>query len=130
MARLILDTSVLIAAERSSRALNRVIADDDDVAIAAITAAELMVGIELADDQRRSARAAYVRTILDTIPVAEYDVSVAEAHARLLAHVRRAGQPRGAHDLIIAATAVARDRVIVSTDARAFADLPDVRTRA
>lgn len=40
------------------------------------------------------------------------------------------GSPRGAHDLIIAATARAMDRVLVSTDAQAgFVDLPEVRTR-
>jgi tRNA(fMet)-specific endonuclease VapC len=51
-------------------------------------------------------------------------------HATLLAHVRRSGRPRGAHDLIIAATAAARDRLVVSTDTTAFADLPGVRVRA
>ncbi len=48
-------------------------------------------------------------------------------HGRLLAHVRRAGAPRGAHDLIIAAHAVEDSRAVVSMDAKGrFADLPDV----
>ena len=54
MARLILDTLVIVAAERSGRSLNQLISDDDDVAIAAVTAAELLVGVELADEQRRA----------------------------------------------------------------------------
>jgi tRNA(fMet)-specific endonuclease VapC len=55
---------------------------------------------------------------------------VAVQHAALLAHVRRAGRPRGAHDLIIAATARATDRVLVTTDAKAgFTDLPEVKVR-
>ncbi len=126
MARLILDTTVLITAERSSRRLKRLIGDGDDVAIAAITAAELLVGVELADDLRRAAREAFVREVLDAIPVEDYDVEVARAHASLLAHTRRSGRPCGAHDLIIAATAVARDRAVVSADARAFNELPGV----
>ena len=129
MARLILDTTVLIDAERRGRQLDRLIADEDDVAIAAITAAELLVGVELADDDRRPARAAFVRSVLDTVPVEDYDVQVARAHAGLLAYVRRSGRPRGAHDLIIAATAAATDRIVVSTDRRAFADLPGVPVR-
>lgn len=129
MARLILDTTVLIDAERRGRQLNRLIADEDDVAIAAVTAAELLVGVELAD-ARRPTRAAFVRSVLDTVPTEDYDVQVARAHATLLAHVRRTGRPRGAHDLIIAATAVARDRLVVSTDRTAFADLPGVSVRA
>lgn len=130
MARLILDTTVLIDAERTGNSLNRVIADQDDVTIAAVTAAELLVGVELGDDARRSLRAAFVRSVLDTVPIEDYDVQVAHAHASLLAHVRRSGRPRGAHDLIIAATAVARDRLVVSADTTAFADLPGVSARS
>jgi len=130
VARLILDTTVLIAAERTSSSLNRLIADQDDVAIAAVTAAELLVGVELADDARQSRRAAFVRSVLDTIPIEDYDVQVARAHASLLAYVRRSGRPRGAHDLMIAATAVARDRLVVSADTSAFADLPGVSARS
>ena len=129
MARLILDTTVLVDAERQARQLNRLIADEDDVAIAAITAAELLVGVELADDERRPARAAFVRSVLETIPIEDYDLHVARTHARLLAHVRRTGRPRGAHDLIIAATAAARDRLVVSADSSAFEDLPGVALR-
>lgn len=130
MARLILDSTVLIAAERSGRLLNRLIADDDDVAVAAITAAELVAGVSLTDDTRRPGRAAFVESVLETVPIEVYDLPVARAHADLLAHTRRQGRPRGAHDLIIAATAVARARVVVSTDAAAFADLPGVTIRA
>lgn len=130
MDRLILDSTVLINAERSGRQVNRLIADEDDVAIAAVTAAELLVGVELATDSRRSARAAFVRSVLDTVPIEDYDVQVAHAHAALLAHVRRSGRSRGAHDLIIAATAVARDRTVVSSDASGFVDLPGVIVRS
>lgn len=129
MARLILDTTVFIDAEKRGRHLHRLISDEDDVAIAAVTAAELLVGVELADDRRRPGRAAFVRSVLDTVPIEDYDVQVARMHATLLAHVRRTGRPRGAHDLIIAATAGARDRLVVSTDASAYADLPGVPIR-
>jgi tRNA(fMet)-specific endonuclease VapC len=130
VARLILDTAVLIDAERRGRHLDRLIADEDDVAIAAVTAAELLVGVELADDASRPTRAAFVRSVLDTVPIEDYDGQVARAHATLLAHVRRTGRTRGAHDLIIAATAAARDRLVVSTDSTAFADLPGVPVRS
>lgn len=53
--RLILGTGVLVAAERGRAAVDTVIGDADDVAIAAITAAELLVGVELADEVRADA---------------------------------------------------------------------------
>ena len=59
-----------------------------------------------------------------------YDLQVAEAHAALLVEVRRQGKPRRAHDLIIAATAKAFDRLIVSADNTAFQDLPGVASRS
>ena len=129
MARLILDTTVLIAAERSGRTLDGMVGDGDDVVIASITAAELLVGVHLADDARRPDRAAFVDEILATIPTVDYDLDVARAHAKLLAHTRRTGSPRGAHDLIIAATAKTTTRIVVSADVGAFVDLPGVAHR-
>jgi tRNA(fMet)-specific endonuclease VapC len=126
---LILDTTILIGVERDGGAAARLIDDDDDVAIAAITAAELLVGVHLADDRRRDRRSSFVQSVLETVPVEDYDLSVARAHADLLAHVGRVGRVRGAHDLVIAATAIARDRIVVSGDATGFADLPGVQVR-
>lgn len=74
-------------------------------------------------------REQYVERILTTIPVEPYTVEIARAHAQLLAEARRSGRPRGAHDLIIAATALATGRVVVTTDANGFHDLPGVAVR-
>jgi tRNA(fMet)-specific endonuclease VapC len=106
-----------------------VIGDDDDVAVAAVTVAELRVGALLGSRAASRARSAFVEDVLATIPVVPYDVGTAEAHALLLADVRRQGTPRGAHDLIIAATAAATGRVVVTADATAFVDLPGIDVR-
>ena len=125
--RLILDTGVLVSNERSRLALESVITADDDVVIAAVTVAELQAGIALADDRNRTRRTEFVQHVLDLIPVELYDLSVAQTHGHLLAHVHRSGERRGAHDLIIAATAVATGRTVVTTDRAArFGDLPGV----
>jgi tRNA(fMet)-specific endonuclease VapC len=125
--RLILDTGVLVATERGRTALSEVIQADDDLVIAAITVAELRTGIELADEPRRAPRTEFLVKVLETMPIEPYDLAVAEAHGRLLAHVHRSGTQRGAHDLIIAATAVATRRIILTTDRNArFDALPGV----
>lgn len=129
MTRLLLDTTFLIDAERSRDFLDEFIEDDDDVAVAAVTIAELRVGALLADGRRRTTRAAFVDEVIDTIPALGYDLDVAEAHAELLVQVRAQGKPRGAHDLIIAATAKAFDRTIVSADDGAFRELPGITVR-
>jgi len=102
------------------------ISDTDDVAIAAITVAELAVGVELAEGRTRQGRSEFLDGVLEVLPVIDYDLAVAGAHARLLAAVRRQGRPRGAHDLVIAATALASDRTVVTADESAFAELPGV----
>lgn len=94
--------------------------------MAAITLAELKVGVQLAKGKRRQKRERFVAAILEAVSVEPYDLDVAEAHAALLAHVRQTGRPRGAHDLIIAATARARARQVVSSDRKGFAELPSV----
>jgi tRNA(fMet)-specific endonuclease VapC len=127
--RLILDTGALIALERGDASRLKVLPDDADVAISAITASELLVGVELADGKRRQTRSELVEGVIDRVEVIAFDVEIARHHAALLAHARRLGQPRGAHDLQIAATARATQRLLVTTDAAAFADLPDVTYR-
>ena len=130
MSLLLLDTTFLIDAERGEDALDQLIDDDDDVAISAVTVAELLVGVRLATARHRARREAYVDAVLATIPVTDYDVNVALAHAELLAAVRKAGRPRGAHDLIIAATARATNRTVVTADLAAFEGLPGVTVAA
>jgi tRNA(fMet)-specific endonuclease VapC len=99
------------------------------VAIAAVTSAELLVGVELATARHRQRRQEFVEAVLGAIPVEDYDLAVARAHAHLLAAVRRAGRPRGAHDLIVAATAVSTDRVVLTADTSGFAGLPGLEVR-
>lgn len=124
--RLILDTNVLIAYERGT--IDRAALDDDELAIASVSVAEYRVGIELADTPERAAdRARALTTITSVIDVLDYTAITAAHHGRLLAHVRRSGTPRGAHDLIIAAHAAETGRTVVSRDVKArFNDLPGV----
>ena len=129
MDRLILDTGVLVALERGQQIPVDVLPDDADIVIAAITASELLVGVALADGRHRATRQATVDAILGAFDVIPFDVETARHHAVLLAHARRAGRPRGAHDLQIAATARATGRTLLTTERTAFDDLPDVRHR-
>lgn len=126
--RLILDTNALIAYKRGAFDITAL--DDDDLAIAAVTVAEFRVGIELAATAAQAAtRSRVLDAVLSAITVLDYTERTAAEHARLLAHTRRAGAPRGAHDLIIAAHAAEDGRAVVSLDAQAhFGNLPGVTT--
>ena len=130
MSRLLLDTTFLVDADRSRTTLDELINDDDEVAVAAITVAELLVGVLQADQAHRVGRQRFVDKVKNAIPIVDYDEQVATAHAELLVAVRRQGRPLGAHDLIIAATANATQREVVSADSSAYQELPGVTVRS
>lgn len=129
MTLILLDTNVLIDVERSVASLDTLIDDDDEPAVAAITVAELGVGVAMATGARRRARSAFLADIVTHLPVIGYDLDVARAHTHLMVAAREAGRPRGAHDLIIAATALATGRMVVTSDRQGFDALPGVAVR-
>jgi len=117
----VIDASVLVGAGRGALDLEAAAAtlDEEDVAIAAITAAELLHGVHRAPSPAaRGKREAFVERILAVIPVLPFDAVVARAHARLLAQVTAAGLAVGAHDLAIASTAIAHGRRVITRDER------------
>jgi tRNA(fMet)-specific endonuclease VapC len=126
----LLDTTFLIDAEKGSSDLDAALDDEDDVAIAAITVAELLAGVEMATQRQQERRRNFVEEVVTSLPVIPYDLGIAEEHAFLLTAVERAGRPRGAHDLLIAATARATRRIVVTADASAFDGLPGVEVRS
>lgn len=130
MGRLILDTGLLIANLRGELTLDDWIAVDD-VALPAVVLAEFLEGVHRTTDEDRSGRLrGYLDEVTARVPTVDYTAEVAEHHGELLAYARRAGKPRGVHDLIIAATARATDRTILTRDARArFDELPGVSAR-
>lgn len=127
--RVILDTGVLIALERGSLDVDIVLGADDAV-IAAITAMELLSGVERADDKHRQARAIHVEALLASLPIENYDLAVARMHAQLAVEAMKSGKTRSSYDMMIAATAAATNRILLTTDASAeFDQLTGVRTQ-
>jgi tRNA(fMet)-specific endonuclease VapC len=113
--RVILDTGIIIAFERGRLDIDAVLGADD-AAVAAVTAMELLVGVERADETHRQRRAAHVEAVLSSVPVVDYTLDVARVHARLAVQAMSLGKPRWAYDMIVAATAVADGRVLLTTD--------------
>lgn len=130
MARLILDTGVLIEAVRG-RLTESPWSQSDELAIPAVAVAEYLAGVRRdSDPGRAAAQRAFLDRILAVTPVIGYDENTAAIHAELLAHTWSTGRKRGPHDLIIAAIARASGRVLVTTDLSArFDELPGVEVR-
>jgi predicted nucleic acid-binding protein len=120
VSRGILDTSVLIATDIEPI--------PGELAISAVSIAELQFGVLVAGDEARSARLSRLSAIqrrFDPLPV---DVLVADSYAELAARVVKIGrQPRSrVMDLLIAATAHAHGATVYTRNAGDFAGLEDL----
>ena len=123
----LIDSSVLIDVERGRVVLGVLLEGRGDrgVAMAAITAAELLHGVHRLRASKRKTRAeAVVETLLSSIPVIPFDLVCARAHARLGAELARRGITVGTHDLMIGATALTRGFSIITRDQRSFSRIP------
>lgn len=129
----LIDTSVAIALERQAEGLQVVQEQmgDDAVAMAAITASELLHGVHRADTAlRRERRLRHVEDILDSVSVLPFDLETARIHSRIWADLASRGQLIGPHDLIIAATAIAHDLPIATLNPDHFERVEGLRVES
>lgn len=133
----VLDTTVFVEFERATRTLpagramqtvgERLedhLGSDDEVAIAAITASELLHGVHRATEEHRARREAFIAAALDAFPVLSFDLLVARVHARLWAGLASSGADVGAHDRIVAATAISAGWRVGTANMRHFSRIP------
>jgi len=100
---------------------------DEDRAISVITVSELLHGVHRARGGARTRRRAFVEHLLaglEAIPITE---SVARVHAEVWARLADRGAVIGAHDLWIAATALAHGFGVVTGNAPDFERVPGLR---
>lgn len=102
---ILIDTDVWVLAEKSGASLGiSRWAAYGGAYMCAITASELLVGVERANTAtRRARRAAFVENLLANIPVLDFSMPIARTHARMVAALPK-NITVGAHDAIIAAT--------------------------
>jgi tRNA(fMet)-specific endonuclease VapC len=129
---LIIDTNVLIRAERDARSdLFPSSIAHDNLYISAITVSELLVGVHLATSEaKRNQRSAFVESLISVFPVLDFFTDVARIHAGLYASLRQRGELIGANDLIIAATAFQHGFAVFTGNEREFNRIPGLKVIA
>jgi len=100
--------------------LARELGADEEVAIAAITASELLHGVHRANAGHRVRREAFVEAVLEEFPAIPFDLRCARVHSRLWADLVAAGSDTGAHDRVIAATALTHGFRLATASGRHF----------
>jgi tRNA(fMet)-specific endonuclease VapC len=127
----LIDTDLLVDLERgqASAHIDSLIGDQES-AISVITVSELLHGVHRATGARRAQRSAFVEHLLaglDAIPITE---PVARVHAGIWAQLAGRGEVIGAHDLWIAATALAHGLALATRNASEFGRVPGLRVLA
>lgn len=120
----LIDTSVLVNAERRGQSLDQAIGDQDR-AISVITASELLHGVHRAQTGAvRARRSAFVEHVISAIEPLPVTTAIARAHAEVWAELENDGNLIGAHDLWIAATALSRGMDVATANPRDFERVP------
>jgi tRNA(fMet)-specific endonuclease VapC len=120
----LIDTSVLVNAERRGLSLERALGEQER-AISVITASELLHGVHRAKDDRvRTRRQAFVEHLISSIEPLPVTTSVARAHAEIWVGLERGGEVIGAHDMWIAATAVSHGMAVATSNTGEFERVP------
>ncbi|MBL0700382.1 MAG: type II toxin-antitoxin system VapC family toxin [Desulfosarcina sp.] len=127
---LILDTNVFIYSERSGNPIDFSKWENyGDVYISSITVSELLVGVHYANsDARKTRRSAFVESVLAKISVLSFNTQEARVHAGLFATLAKQGQIIGAHDLIIASTAIVHNCAVLTENIKEFERVPGLET--
>jgi tRNA(fMet)-specific endonuclease VapC len=125
----LMDADVFVEAERGRFDLIGWLEDhaEEEVVVAAITVAELWRGVERAAVTDHPIRAKFVERLIETFQVVPYTEGTAREHARLWAEVERTGFMVGAHDILLAATAMERGDTVATFNARRFALIPNLK---
>jgi predicted nucleic acid-binding protein len=125
---LILDTNVFIHIERSQKPIDfSQWQNEGEAFISIITVSELLVGVHRANDEsRRLKRAAFVEAVIAKLPILPFDTESARIHAQVFALLTSKGQMIGAHDLIIAATALRYDYAVLTANLSEFERVPNL----
>ncbi len=119
----LIDTTLFVDLERGGERLEEMVGERDR-AMSVITVSELLHGVHRARDATRARRQGFVESLLaafEPIPITE---SVARVHASVWATLASRGEAIGAHDLWIAATALAYGLDVATDDPEGFRRVP------
>jgi len=95
-----------------------------DVAIAAVTAAELQYGVHKSARPQQNQQA--LDQFLVPLTILPFDESAAAAYGLIRAYLEKQGTPIGALDTLIAAQAVSQNLIMVTNNVREFVRVPDL----
>ena len=131
---LILDSSVIIAAERKRQTVEELLTSvgqtfgEIEIAISAVTLAELVHGVARANTPRiKEARRAFIDELKKHVPVHSVTDSTAEIAGQLGGEQAAKGITLPAADLLIGASAIEQGYAVATLNTRHFQEIPGLQ---
>lgn len=112
----------MVALERAGTDPGRLIERlNEPLYISAVTVSELQYGLYRAvTDVQKTLRERFIQSTLELLPVVPFDLAAALIHARIWADLAAQGQQIGVMDAMIAATALANNHAVMTSNVREF----------
>jgi tRNA(fMet)-specific endonuclease VapC len=98
----------------------------NDIFISSITVMEVKYGLAI-NPERALKIQALIETFLSSITILPFSSEAAEQAAQIRSILKAAGTPIGSYDLLIAATALTHNLIIVTSNVREFQRVPDLQ---
>jgi tRNA(fMet)-specific endonuclease VapC len=98
-----------------------------DIAISSITVMELRYGLAL-NPQRVQKIEPAITSILSSVTILPFGIVEAEQTAQIRSALKSQGQPIGAYDVLIAATALQHNLIMVTANQREFERILGLKT--
>jgi tRNA(fMet)-specific endonuclease VapC len=98
-----------------------------DLAVSVITVMELRYGL-LINSQRAQKIEPAIASLLASVAILPCDIAEVEQAAQVRAILKNQGQPIGAYDVLIAATALQHSLFMVTANQREFDQVPGLQT--
>lgn len=127
----LLDTNVMIHLFQSKEPLNSKVQSHNpsDLAISGFTEAEIQYGIEKSDPKYKEQNQLARTLAMAPFNRVYHDQQISESYGKIKAHLnyQKTYQPSNEIDIFIAATAIAKNLILVTSNSKDFSDIPGLQ---
>ena len=123
---ILLDTNVVVAFLNGDKSvLTRIQADIGKVALSTLVVAELDYGAKVSQKAKENLEKLY--QFLNIVQVVPFDVECAKVFGTVKSKLRSLGKPTGEVDALIAATAMAHEATLVTSNKKHFENIEGLK---
>lgn len=123
---ILLDTNVVVAFLNGDKSiLKRIRVEIDEIGLSTLVVAELDYGAKVS--QRSEDNLEKLYRLLEIIQVVPFDIECARIFGTIKSKLRSIGKPTGEVDALIAATAMAREAILVTGNKKHFENIEGLK---